>query len=340
MEQNRINYFDAVKGFGIVLMIIGHFGVGLINKFIYSFHMPLFFICSGYFLKPTNSIKELIVKKGKQLLVPYYFTCLCIVIGSIFNELIKGQSFSKVGYEIGQWLIASLYASGNIEAFGIRRIGAIWFLWALFIAILFFQALNRYKQSSYLILLIGFVGLFTGNQFWLPLSVQPAMTSLLFLYTGYILKQRKAFETDNLIIYVFCTVLWLICILTCDTNMAKNLYSHSILNVIGAIGGSFLIIKVCQLIEIKGWIPRIRRAFVFLGRNSLIILCFHNIELNLLNWNSVYNSFMGIGINRTITYIICFIIKMLLLYFCVFIVHRFSWLRYIYSVPHSNAKHV
>ncbi|WP_368384475.1 acyltransferase family protein [Polaribacter sp. AHE13PA] len=41
-NQKRINWIDQIKGFGIILVVIGH-NFPLIENYIYSFHMPLFF---------------------------------------------------------------------------------------------------------------------------------------------------------------------------------------------------------------------------------------------------------------------------------------------------------
>ena len=59
-KQARIKYWDLLKGIAIFLVVWGHTiqygGSGSIffdNKafiFIYSFHMPLFLLISGYFL--------------------------------------------------------------------------------------------------------------------------------------------------------------------------------------------------------------------------------------------------------------------------------------------------
>ena len=54
--QNRIVYIDALRGFAILLVIVGHliqfnYSSGIENpifNIIYSFHMPLFFFISGY----------------------------------------------------------------------------------------------------------------------------------------------------------------------------------------------------------------------------------------------------------------------------------------------------
>ncbi|MCQ2513391.1 MAG: acyltransferase family protein, partial [Lachnospiraceae bacterium] len=62
VQSKRIEYIDAIKGFAAICVIIGHvcdgyvqsglFGNGrflfVLFKLIYSFHMALFFILSGF----------------------------------------------------------------------------------------------------------------------------------------------------------------------------------------------------------------------------------------------------------------------------------------------------
>lgn len=50
--NQRDNTWDAVKGIGIILMVVGHSGCPMVmHDFIYLFHMGLFFFVSGRFLK-------------------------------------------------------------------------------------------------------------------------------------------------------------------------------------------------------------------------------------------------------------------------------------------------
>ena len=90
--KERLEYIDALKGFAILLVVMGHVipwsfqsfeDVKLISpspvvlwKIIYSFHMPLFMFISGFLFGQShfNSFKEYalkIWKKTKMLLVPY-----------------------------------------------------------------------------------------------------------------------------------------------------------------------------------------------------------------------------------------------------------------------------
>lgn len=78
IRKQRAEFVDIAKGIAIICIIIGHTWSNYcsIDKrlavFIYSFHMPLFFILSGWCLKTTDvDIKFTLIKKVRQLVVPY-----------------------------------------------------------------------------------------------------------------------------------------------------------------------------------------------------------------------------------------------------------------------------
>ena len=50
MKGKRIEWIDVSKGITIILMMIGHYVPygSQVRNFIFAFHMPLFFILSGY----------------------------------------------------------------------------------------------------------------------------------------------------------------------------------------------------------------------------------------------------------------------------------------------------
>ena len=85
VAKKRIYSFDALRAFAISLVCWGHciqvfhhdnsYWSNPVWELIYSFHMPLFFFVSGYFLK--NSVKKLsffafLKKKIIVLLIPYF----------------------------------------------------------------------------------------------------------------------------------------------------------------------------------------------------------------------------------------------------------------------------
>ena len=75
LYNSKNNYISIAKALGIILMVVGHSGCPfVISKFIYIFHMPLFFVCSGYFFKEISdqsSLQSFYIKRMKGLYLPY-----------------------------------------------------------------------------------------------------------------------------------------------------------------------------------------------------------------------------------------------------------------------------
>ena len=78
----RIHYWDNIKGFLILLVVLGHLleqipdgKTSILYKLIYLFHMPLFVFCSGYLANYSPQ------KTVKRLLIPYVILqilcCIC-----------------------------------------------------------------------------------------------------------------------------------------------------------------------------------------------------------------------------------------------------------------------
>ena len=81
--MQRIRFFDIAKGIAILAVVLGHSAIEandfmpshtaqIILSLCFSFHMPLFFILSGYFSW---------MKEAKQLLFTYVVTALCVLVG-------------------------------------------------------------------------------------------------------------------------------------------------------------------------------------------------------------------------------------------------------------------
>lgn len=75
-NANRELWLDFLRGAGIILVVLGHCWPPF-RKEIYAFHMPLFFMLSGYLFYHYKDLrfKELVKKLSKRLLVPYFVLC-------------------------------------------------------------------------------------------------------------------------------------------------------------------------------------------------------------------------------------------------------------------------
>ena len=101
LDMKRLKYFDTVKGIGILLVVLGH--ATFVNErlltFIFSFHMPLFFIVSGmltaYKDGSGSTLRDVFYRKLKTIIIPYLCFSICytlIDILSVFKRL-KDQSY-------------------------------------------------------------------------------------------------------------------------------------------------------------------------------------------------------------------------------------------------------
>lgn len=77
-DDNRLKMIDYIKGIAVILVVFGHCTeIDILNRIINSFHMPLFFLVSGYLIAykdPTRyAFLPFLKKKFLRIMVPYFF---------------------------------------------------------------------------------------------------------------------------------------------------------------------------------------------------------------------------------------------------------------------------
>ena len=88
-ELRRDIYFDAIRGTAALLVVLGHIIYVFWDKpdsrmlvtIIYSFHMPLFIIISGFLFRADKPFGTSVKRRAKALLIPYLYTniaALCV----------------------------------------------------------------------------------------------------------------------------------------------------------------------------------------------------------------------------------------------------------------------
>lgn len=108
----RLKWLDIAKGITIILMVIGHTSIpDPFSRFIYAFHMPLFFIASGW---TTNWNKynymEFAKRKFRSIMVP--FMVYSVIVLSIQTISMGGWNFYKDGlYMVGKAMPCGLFQS-------------------------------------------------------------------------------------------------------------------------------------------------------------------------------------------------------------------------------------
>ena len=131
---SRIQWIDLAKGLAMLMIILGHAGIDVADRFLYPFHVPVFLLISGYFITPKTSYSAFALKRVRTLLIPYVFNVLLVVLTAGILAWAQGNSTQTLPL-MGEWGLRGLYGSGSawVKTFGgIKHIGPPWFLWALF----------------------------------------------------------------------------------------------------------------------------------------------------------------------------------------------------------------
>ena len=111
MNNIRIDWIDLTKGIAIFLMVCGHTSIPLsISNWIWSFHMPLFFIISGILFNATKypNFNLFIKKRGKTLIIPYIIFSL-ITLLTIHDQTLKEWLYKGWINECALWFIPVLF---------------------------------------------------------------------------------------------------------------------------------------------------------------------------------------------------------------------------------------
>lgn len=270
---------DIVKAFGIILMILGHCPAVPqmpFRHFIFTFHMPLFFIVSGYFFK-AKDVKTSLIRDAKHLLIPYIVTCIAVVILSFVKS--KFMDDNKTLY----YIIATFIGSGSphlcLYLADMPIIGAIWFLPALFVCKNAYNLLSQYAVHKRLLYstIIYLVATLIGRYVvFIPFSVLCGLSAIIFYAIG------VYYQTTNCKItwwhWLIGIICWIVSFQFSHVNLVQPRTDLYFIDVIGATTATYLIYtlskkytEICKHATVMPWI----------GRNSLYILCFHLIDQNV-----------------------------------------------------------
>jgi fucose 4-O-acetylase-like acetyltransferase len=266
--NKRIAWLDQLKGFGIILMVYGH-NFPVLEEYIYSFHMPLFFIIAGIF-HPKNINVSTIKKRVRQILLPYFLWSFILFGFWLFIGRKFGES-ANLDLSITKNFIGIFFAQGDINYmnWGIP----MWFLPTIFLTFLLFGLILKIKNKflHYSVLIMSIVlGFLIANfsEVYLFWSLDVALVSLFFYSFGFyakdFIKSNKKKDVFSLLI-LGVIHLAVSLFLMQKIDMYRSTYGNEILFLLNSIVGflfwgylfkNFLLIK----------------SLVYFGKNTIPIL--------------------------------------------------------------------
>ncbi|KFI67187.1 acyltransferase family protein [Bifidobacterium magnum] len=296
--RQRIRFFDIAKGIGIICVVLGHSAMeavmtsptalaNALMTFCFSFHMPLFFLLAGYFMHPERKFQWR--KEARQLVYTYILTALVVIVGA---TLVAVCLRYNVWATLRSWIEAAWYGSGDISDKTIwqvsGRIGAIWFLLAMFWARMFMHLFARLPWTPVWVAASFIAGYFLSRYVWLPWSLQSGMCAVAFVYLGYLARECNVLEIVRKYpwIWAVAAAIWAASMYWfTGFSMAMNQYGlRPSLAVAGSIAGTLCIVGISQWLD---HVPYAGTALSKAGVASLAILCAHLVDEDVLPWMSM-----------------------------------------------------
>lgn len=309
--KERLDYLDSLKGFGILLMIVGHIGAGdMIGKWISSFHMPLFYFVSGYlFTAHKYNFKGYFLRKIKTLIVPYiifmafHFIGYFVLLDYNKDDFVK-RVFNTVFFQ-------------NSNSNRIPLCGAAWFLISLFFVSIFMHIIiNRLdkKVANVVIAIVALFGTVSTRiiPFNLPFTLNSVFVGMGIFYIGYLMKNKLLIITDflskhNTILMILGIISVVFSLFSETINMRQGWYGVVPLTwwfiALSSIVFWFSIFKIQNNKNIFN-LPNM--VLQELGKNSIMYICLNELIIYIFrNYLSLEN---------VIEKVICFVVIILICY--------------------------
>ncbi len=343
-----MRWIDALKGLGIITVVIGHTCNPDSNlaTFIFSFHMPLFFFISGYLFnlnKYKNNFSLLFSSSAERLLKPYLMTFFIV---NLFSYLFLRNIYPYSFLGGSMWTLLNWFNYGvgyPIKGLSpiISPIGPMWFLCCLFVTrCLFCCIMTRFRfvernvwYALPIIVLLSYLGIRMGKFNVYPWSIDIALVSLYFLYFGFIIRKYDLFYKTSNYLYLFLFAFWLYDISKGGISMNNRDYLNPLISINGAICGTVVLGKLCIVFErllengifkrfwfIDKFLENLMRFLAFAGKNSLIILIFHTMDTGFFHFDKLFPIYTSVVAQPN--YVVWFMLRMIFSFIMIYLIRK------------------
>ena len=288
MEQvKRLNYVDVCKALGIILVIIGHtyYGPEVLYNLIYCFHMPLFFIISGFTFNKSRAIQmgflPFAKKKAKELLIPYIFFAFVNLLLQIAWKFLLLKELISFSYIIEN-IAGILFCYSSMQY--MPNCSPIWFLLCLFIAdLIFFFVIKIDGKLAFVIAIICMlssylVGPLVQEYNKYPWKFPVFLMAVFLMYIGYNLRRfifdretTKKIPADIICIMLIVVSFAIEIVSGNSVGMNENQYGNIMIFLLTSIVIPESILMLCKNLPILSN----SKIVMWIGRNTIYVVGFN-----------------------------------------------------------------
>ena len=289
VDNKRLLWLDISKAIAIILMVLGHSALPIpVSRFIWAFHMPLFFIASGW---TTNwqkyNVLEFAKAKARTLIVPFAIYSACVLMIQVafgWNSVAYWLQHGWVAYAL--WFIPVLY----VALFGARSVYAINHEWV---------------RLGVMIIILTVGALLCKIKVMLPWSLSSVPYAIFMVVLGGMMRQRLS---PKMLQPKWWKITSLFLLTVCISHFyGLDLCFNNILPIvplsIGALSGTFMVFYMSMLIERH--LPKLTGVLTAIGRETYVIVAFSQIIIMAINALCP----MNIAIKYGILVVLLFLLK-------------------------------
>lgn len=288
----RSLWVDACRGIAIILVLLGHNNPPFI-RLIYGFHLPLFFVLSGYVYKDkhTNlSLTEELISLLKGYIIPYLiFGCINMFLHIAHLKLVVPETIVSK-----EMILKFLHGILTVNASEMPCCFPMWFLPTFAITMLVFYIIRNLPRRD--LRAFVFAVALVASYFYCKrdrlFNMQAVVPGVLFLEVGYILEHVDLIKkhilskprSEKKLLYIIKLLAIIICLLGLSyvgihfnpvsprVDMSYGTYGNILLFFLGGISASLVLMLS---VIVLGTINRgIIKPFAFLGIHTVFFMAF------------------------------------------------------------------
>lgn len=296
VKTYKDNYISIAKAVGILLMVAGHAGCpDFVCRYIYMFHMPLFFFCSGYFLKQPKTIEHLRLFANKRisgLYLPYVkWAIIFLLFHNIFFGIgiysnVDSQRYTML--EFGRRFLHIVTSMNGHDSL----LDPFWFLKQLFLSslivyfllYLFHKLVLWYRLTFLLIVLLVLSIVFKYFQIGLPIiwDLSIVFLSAVFFLMGHIYRKVEKMDYYKWYTVILPAILLAFVVWLYDDSLDMLWYDSKsiLLYVFSASLGILFTFSLSFYLEKTA----VRGVLYYIGSHTMPILVFHLLVFKILSY--------------------------------------------------------
>lgn len=278
MKEKRETWVDNLRVSACLLVVAGHFFQSMVaaniiddsalyqwfNKTIYYFHVPLFFICSGYLYQKNSGVRSFatwirnLIKKAVTLGIPYFvFSIVTWGLKTVFSDAVNAQN------------------DGLLQTLFLTPVSPYWYLYALFFIFAVTPIFVSRKKTVVLLaiaMILKLVRVYIGGT--TVYAISTVMDNLIWFVLGMVI---CAFDVPELCcsskwrgIGFLSAGLFLLCSIGIQLFKIKCLLLPLMMGLLGCCASVLLVWNTMQFTSIQ-------KMMMFLSQYTMPIFLMHTI---------------------------------------------------------------